>query len=93
MCATPATSPPSAKPAFVGTRIDPAAAGDPLAPSNLQKASGRGLFFMRSFMSGVDFAPRAGGGMVVTLRKKGPFPQINLGSKVELSDHGEERSV
>lgn len=76
-----------------GEGFDPARTGDPLAPGNLQKASGRGLFFMRSFMSGVDFAPRAGGGMVVTLRKKGPFPQINLGSTGNQSDHGEERAV
>jgi serine/threonine-protein kinase RsbW len=76
-----------------GAGFDPALAGDPLAPANLQKASGRGLFFMRKFMDGVDFAPRHSGGMVVTLRKKGPFSQINLRSKAEQSDHGEERAV
>ncbi len=76
-----------------GAGFDPSSTDDPLAPDNLHKTSGRGLFFMRKFMDGVDYTPRPGGGMVVTLRKKGPFSLLNLRSKSEQSEHGEERAV
>src|SRR4029450_6497177 len=36
-----------------GAGFDPEEIADPLAPENLLKASGRGIFFMRSFMDDV----------------------------------------
>ncbi len=39
-----------------GEGFDPEEIADPLAPENLLKASGRGIFFMRSFMDDVDAA-------------------------------------
>jgi len=42
---------------------------DPLAPENLMKSSGRGIFFMRNFMDQVSIARRPEGGMSVRLVK------------------------
>lgn len=42
---------------------------DPLAPENLMKSSGRGIFFMRNFMDQVTIARRPEGGMAVRLVK------------------------
>lgn len=42
---------------------------DPLAPENLMKSSGRGIFFMRNFMDDVDISRRPEGGMSVRLVK------------------------
>lgn len=53
-----------------GDGFDPDSIPDPLAPENLLKASGRGIFFMRSFMDDVQLARAEGGGMQVTLVKK-----------------------
>jgi serine/threonine-protein kinase RsbW len=53
-----------------GEGFDPETIPDPLAPENLLKASGRGIFFMRSFMDDVQLARAEGGGMQVTLVKK-----------------------
>ena len=36
-----------------GEGFDPEEVADPLAPENLLKSSGRGIFFMRSFMDDV----------------------------------------
>lgn len=44
--------------------------GDPLAPENLLKSSGRGIFFMRNFMDDVAISRRPEGGMSVRLMKK-----------------------
>ena len=38
-----------------GMGFDPAAVPDPLAEQNLDKASGRGLFLMRQYMSRVEY--------------------------------------
>lgn len=38
-----------------GTGLDPANVPDPLAPENLLKTSGRGIFLMRAFMDEVEF--------------------------------------
>jgi serine/threonine-protein kinase RsbW len=46
---------------------------DPLAPLNLLKRSGRGIFLIRKFMDEVVFDFPPGGGTVVTMRKKTPF--------------------
>jgi serine/threonine-protein kinase RsbW len=43
---------------------------DPLAPENLLKSSGRGIFFMRSFMDDVQLARLPDGGMEVRMVKR-----------------------
>ena len=46
-----------------GEGFDPEEIADPLAPENLLKASGRGIFLMRSFMDDVTLQrarPKAG---------------------------------
>lgn len=43
---------------------------DPLAPENLLKSSGRGIFFMRSFMDDVKLLKVPEGGMEVRMMKK-----------------------
>jgi serine/threonine-protein kinase RsbW len=53
-----------------GEGFDPGAVADPLAPENLLKSSGRGIFFMRSFMDDVQLTRAAGGGMEVCMVKK-----------------------
>jgi len=55
-----------------GEGFDPSALPDPLAPENLLKSSGRGIFFMRSFMDSVRIEPASEGGMEVRLTKKLP---------------------
>jgi serine/threonine-protein kinase RsbW len=42
---------------------------DPLAPENLLRTSGRGIFLIRSFMDEFDIRRRENGGMEVTLVK------------------------
>lgn len=53
-----------------GIGFDPAQLEDPLAPENLLKPNGRGIFYMKSFMDEIQYGPRPGGGTIVTLRKK-----------------------
>jgi serine/threonine-protein kinase RsbW len=53
-----------------GAGFDPEEIADPLAPENLLKASGRGIFFMRSFMDDVTIKRGAEGGMEVRMVKK-----------------------
>jgi serine/threonine-protein kinase RsbW len=55
-----------------GQGFDPGEVPDPLAPENLLKAYGRGIFFMRQFMDEVQhsFPPR--GGTVVRMLKRVP---------------------
>lgn len=55
-----------------GEGFDPEEVADPLAPENLLKASGRGIFFMRSFMDELVLARRPEGGMEVRMRKQLP---------------------
>ena len=43
---------------------------DPLAPENLLKSSGRGIFFMRSFMDDVQLLKCPDGGTEVRMMKK-----------------------
>ena len=45
---------------------------DPLAPENLLRSSGRGIFFMRSFMDDVTLQRRPAGGMEVQMTKRLP---------------------
>jgi serine/threonine-protein kinase RsbW len=52
-----------------GQGFDPGAVLNPVAPENLLKADGRGIFFMRSFMDAVSYDFPRGGGTVVRMRK------------------------
>lgn len=53
-----------------GSGFDLRAVDDPLAPENLLRPSGRGVFYIEKFMDGVEWGARPGGGTVVTLRKR-----------------------
>ena len=53
-----------------GEGFEPDAVADPLAPENILKSSGRGIFFMRSFMDDVVLQRAAEGGMEVRMTKK-----------------------
>ena len=53
-----------------GEGFDSEEIADPLAPENLLKASGRGIFFMKSFMDDVTLRRAAEGGMEVRMVKK-----------------------
>jgi serine/threonine-protein kinase RsbW len=53
-----------------GNGFDPSHLPDPLAPDNLLKSSGRGIFLIRSFMDHVDVRPAAEGGMEVVMVKR-----------------------
>jgi serine/threonine-protein kinase RsbW len=53
-----------------GEGFDPEEIADPLAPENLLKASGRGIFFMRNFMDDVTIKRASEGGMEVRMVKK-----------------------
>jgi len=52
-----------------GEGFDPKAVDDPLAPENRLKTSGRGIFYMRTFMDDVRFQRHAEGGMEIVLKK------------------------
>lgn len=71
------TMAPAAEPAELIVRVldqgegfDPDDVADPLAPENLLKSSGRGIFFMRSFMDDVTLRRASEGGMEVRMVKK-----------------------
>lgn len=53
-----------------GEGFDPEEIADPLAPENIMKSSGRGIFLMRSFMNEVTIRRAPGGGMEVRMVKK-----------------------
>jgi serine/threonine-protein kinase RsbW len=53
-----------------GAGFDPDLVANPLDPENVLKSSGRGIFFMRSFMDDVSIARRPEGGMAVRMKKK-----------------------
>ena len=52
-----------------GEGFDPADVEDPLAPENRLKTSGRGIFYMKTFMDDVRFRKLEGGGMEIVLTK------------------------
>jgi serine/threonine-protein kinase RsbW len=52
-----------------GDGFDPDLLANPLAPENLLKSSGRGIFFMRSFMDEVSLRRVPEGGMEVRMVK------------------------
>ena len=53
-----------------GPGLDPDKVPDPLAPENILRGSGRGIFLIRSFMDDVTMARRPQGGMSVRMSKK-----------------------
>ncbi len=63
-----------------GEGFDPKAVDDPLAPENRLKTSGRGIFYMRTFMDDVRFQRHAEGGMEIVLKK-------NLGAVKEKEEN------
>ncbi len=52
-----------------GEGFDPEKVEDPLAPENRFKTSGRGIFYMKTFMDEVRFQRAEGGGMELFLTK------------------------
>jgi serine/threonine-protein kinase RsbW len=58
-----------------GEGFDPETVGDPLNPQNLMKTSGRGIFYMRTFMDEIHYSFNPGGGTSLIMTKnlaKGP---------------------
>lgn len=53
-----------------GTGFDPGDVRDPLAPENLFRTNGRGIFYMRRFMDEVSYGSTSGGGTLVRMRKR-----------------------
>jgi serine/threonine-protein kinase RsbW len=53
-----------------GEGFEPEEVADPLAPENILKSSGRGIFFMRNFMDDVTLRRGDEGGMEVRMVKK-----------------------
>lgn len=58
-----------------GEGFDPEQVEDPLAPENLLKPTGRGIFYMKSFMDEIQYRTMVEGGTEVTLRKRIAAPQ------------------
>jgi serine/threonine-protein kinase RsbW len=63
-----------------GEGFDPEKVSDPLNPQNLMKTSGRGIFYMRTFMDDVSYTFRPDGGtqllMVKDLGNVGGVPGV-----------------
>ena len=55
-----------------GEGFEPEEVADPLAPENLLKSSGRGIFLIRSFMDDVEHRKVPEGGMEIRMTKKVP---------------------
>jgi len=55
-----------------GNGFDPSELADPLAPENLLKASGRGIFLIRNFMDDVQLRRAPQGGMEIRMTKRAP---------------------
>jgi len=52
-----------------GEGFDPEKVSDPLNPQNLMKTSGRGIFYMRTFMDQVQYTFEKGGGTSLVMTK------------------------
>lgn len=52
-----------------GEGFDPTQVSDPLNPQNLMKTSGRGIFYMRTFMDEVHYTFEPGGGTSLVMTK------------------------
>jgi serine/threonine-protein kinase RsbW len=62
-----------------GPGFDPSTLPDPLAPENLLKASGRGIFLIRSFMDEMVLQRAPEGGMeVVMIKRASQTPECRL---------------
>jgi serine/threonine-protein kinase RsbW len=57
-----------------GSGFDPGILADCLAPENLLKSSGRGIFLIRSFMDDVHLQRSAEGGMEIRMTKRAQPP-------------------
>ena len=74
------TSTPAAGPELVirvrdqGEGFEPQEVADPLAPENLLKSSGRGIFLIRNFMDDVRLRRAPQGGMEIQMLKRVPQP-------------------
>ena len=58
-----------------GEGFDPQTVSDPLNPQNLMKTSGRGIFYMKTFMDQITYSFSPGGGTSLVMIKnlsKGP---------------------
>jgi serine/threonine-protein kinase RsbW len=53
-----------------GAGFSPDEVADPLAEENQMKTSGRGIFYMRTFMDEVDFSRGERGGTLLTMKKR-----------------------
>jgi serine/threonine-protein kinase RsbW len=53
-----------------GEGFDPEEVADPLAPENLLKSSGRGIFLIRNFMENVQLRRAPEGGMEIRMTKR-----------------------
>ncbi len=53
-----------------GRGFDPRKVPDPVAPENLLKADGRGIFFMKQFVDELDYVFPKKGGTVVRMTKR-----------------------
>jgi serine/threonine-protein kinase RsbW len=67
-----------------GVGFDPLMIPDPLDPENLLNPSGRGIFYMKTFMDEVDFSHHPEGGTVVRMVKRRSDPE----SKGETASDG-----
>lgn len=52
-----------------GEGFDPEKVGDPLNPQNLMKTSGRGIFYMKTFMDQIQYSFHPGGGTSLVMTK------------------------
>ncbi len=52
-----------------GSGFDPNQVADPLNPQNLMKTSGRGIFYMKTFMDQIDFLFASGKGTELVMKK------------------------
>ena len=53
-----------------GAGLDPEAIPDPLAPENILRSSGRGVFLMKAFMDEVDFRPLHPGTEITLVKRR-----------------------
>ena len=53
-----------------GEGFEPENVADPLTAENRMRTSGRGIFYMKSFMDDIQYLPRPEGGTMVVMRKR-----------------------
>lgn len=72
-----------------GEGFEPEKVRNPLDPENVLKPGGRGIFYMKSFMDGIEYSFRPNGGTELSLRKKLNAPAVG---PTEQSEQSEETS-